>query len=68
MTHEQEWICTNPDCQGGIVLAIEATKSAPKCSCGADMKKPYNSPCLTILREEDAAFLTDLFPLTRASS
>lgn len=60
MRSGETWLCTNPACQGSVVVKsgtyTEGTN--PRCSCGARMKKKYTSPVfryLDFLRGEESA-------------
>ena len=47
----ETWLCTNPICQGSVVVKSEtcAEGSNPRCSCGAPMKKKYTPPVFRYL-------------------
>jgi hypothetical protein len=51
MTEGQVYHCQNRDCDSEILVtkASLAANANPRCSCGAEMKKPYNPPVLRIL-------------------
>ena len=46
MATSQPWYCTNPDCQSAGILErlAPAEGPAPRCGCGALMKKHYSPP------------------------
>ena len=57
MATSQPWHCVNPACQckEPASASVSAEDSAPRCSCGALMKKSYTQPVfryLDFLREE----------------
>jgi len=69
MEKKQEWVCANPDCSLKIFLADQNQTGdlAPICLCGSKMKRPYTSPQLTRLMDDEMGSLSKLFPLTRTS-
>jgi len=55
LTEGQVYHCQNRAC-GSEILVTKASLEAsanPKCSCGAEMKKPYNSPGFRLLDPDD---------------
>lgn len=66
---KQEWICTNPDCRIETVLTNETESeiSAPKCTCGAAMKRYYTPPSFKRFAGKELESAKELFPLTSAS-
>jgi len=46
MKSRQRYVCINPLCRSEIevIRASLETSANPNCSCGAEMKKPYNTP------------------------
>lgn len=54
MTEGQVFRCQNRDCRCEVIVikpSIEST-SNPRCSCGAEMKKPYSKPGLRALNSD----------------
>ena len=54
MTEGQVYRCQNRDCGCEVKVikpSIEST-SNPRCSCGAEMKKPYEKPVLRTLEPD----------------
>ncbi len=54
LRERERWRCTNPDCRSEIVVTKTARLEGgtnPRCSCGAAMKKPYQSPALTTIAD-----------------
>jgi len=50
MAKGQIYKCPNPDCFCEVTVFIQpANDKKPRCSCGAEMKKPYTKPALTEL-------------------
>jgi len=66
---EREWICTNKDCRIETVFIGETESgiSAPKCTCGAALKKCYTPPRLKGLEGKELESAKELFPLTSAT-
>lgn len=65
MTEGQVYHCQNRDCDSEI-LVTKASREAsanPRCSCGAEMKKPYNPPVFRLLDPDDE--LVRLFVASR---
>ncbi len=55
MTEGQVYHCQNRVCDAEI-LVIKGPREAsanPRCSCGAEMKKPYSPPVLRTLDPDD---------------
>jgi hypothetical protein len=65
MTEGQVYHCQNRDCDSEILVtkASLETNANPRCSCGAEMKKPYSPPVLRILDPDDE--LIGLFRVRR---
>jgi hypothetical protein len=57
MLKEQVYRCQNKRCGAEIVIAKESIEgdSTPTCCCGAQMKKPYTKPTLTLTRLQPTA-------------
>jgi len=54
MTEGQVYRCQNPDCRREIRVnraSVEPDLN-PRCSCGAEMKKPYDKPVLRTLNSK----------------
>jgi hypothetical protein len=51
MTEGQVYRCQNRDCRREITVTKASRKASanPRCSCGAEMKKPYNPPVVRTL-------------------
>jgi hypothetical protein len=66
---EREWICTNKDCRIATLLIGETESgiSAPKCLCGASLKKCYMPPHFKSLEGKELESAKELFPLTSAT-
>jgi hypothetical protein len=61
MRSGQRYRCQNAECAAEIEVtkgSIEG-QSNPRCSCGAEMKKPYTKPLIT-MRDMGAPVVTDI--------
>ncbi len=54
MAEVQAYRCQNRDCgcEVRVIKPSIESKSNPRCSCGAEMKKPYNKPVLRALNSD----------------
>jgi hypothetical protein len=54
--------CQNPECRAEIEVRRDSVEGPlnPRCCCGAEMKKRYAKPVLTVL-DKDKAGLAALF-------
>jgi hypothetical protein len=55
MTEGQVYRCQNRDCRCEIAVTKASRKADanPRCSCGAEMKKPYNPPVVRTLDPDE---------------
>jgi hypothetical protein len=55
MTEGQVYRCQNRDCRREIAVTKASRKAGanPRCSCGAEMKKPYNPPVVRTLDPDE---------------
>lgn len=65
MTEGQVYHCQNRDCDAEILVtkAPREASANPRCSCGAEMKKPYSPPVFRWLAPDDE--LVRLFVASR---
>ena len=54
MAEVQAYRCQNRDCgcEVRVIKPSIESNSNPRCSCGAEMKKPYNKPVLQALNSD----------------
>jgi hypothetical protein len=54
MAEGQVYRCQNRDCgcEVRVIKPSIESNSNPRCSCGAEMKKPYNKPVLQALNSD----------------
>ncbi len=54
----QRYVCINPLCRSEIevIRGSEETSANPKCSCGAEMKKPYTTPIFRRIHHQPTEF------------
>ena len=54
MAEGQVYRCQNRDCgcEVRVIKPSIESNSNPRCSCGAEMKKPYNKPVLRALNSD----------------
>jgi len=51
MPADESWLCTNPACRKVVIVPVErAGVTAPRCECGALLKKRYVSPAIRYLQ------------------
>ena len=52
---ESDLICMNPECRAEFVIVKRPPhdKTNPRCFCGTEMKKVYQSPVLRVLNDSE---------------
>jgi hypothetical protein len=52
----QIYRCQNRECRAEIQVTKDSIEgeSNPRCCCGAEMKKPYTTPVLRVLKADEA--------------